>query len=176
VGVDHVSAATVRCEAVGELRVKELDERGNALSGRELSDVCRWLDAKHRYATRLVELQQVAVVASDLDHETRGPETAHPNERFDQKTRMLDHGVREGRRIGVVAKQPLARHGLTDLHQRALRAEKKLQRKPVAWLPCICRKRVLVGGGLVVAAYYCRSTRSSFFADIYTMYEQGQFA
>jgi hypothetical protein len=36
--------------------------------------------------------------------------------------------------------------------------------------------RVLVAGGLVVAAYYCRSTRSSFFADIHTMYEQGQFA
>src|SRR5262245_42813344 len=104
VGVDHVSAAALRCEAEGELLVKELDKRRDALSGRERSDVCRWLDAKDGDATSLVELQQVAVVACDLDNEARGPETAVANQRFDQKTRMLDHGVREGRRIGVIVK------------------------------------------------------------------------
>ena len=132
VGVDDVGELALRCEPAGKLLVEELHDRRNALGlDRELGDVGRWLDAEHRDTALLVELQQVSIVACHLDHKTFRAKTAAGDQRLDQHARVLDHRIGKRGGIGVVAKEPLGRHRFADLYQRAMRAERELQREAV---------------------------------------------
>ena len=132
VGVDDVGELAFRGEPPGKLLVEELNQRRDALGlDRELRDVGRGLDAENRDAALLVELQQISIVARDLDHEACRPETAAADQRLDQRARMLDHRIGKRGGIGVVAEQPLGRHRFADLHQRALRTEIELEREAV---------------------------------------------
>ena len=49
---------------------------GTSLPARDLGDVGGRLDAEHRHAERQEVLQQIAVVAGELDDEAVGPEAA----------------------------------------------------------------------------------------------------
>src|SRR5262245_47895177 len=68
VRVDDVGELPLCCESSSEILVEELDQRWNSfcLDG-ELCDVGGWFDAENRDPPRLIELQQVSVVAGNLD-------------------------------------------------------------------------------------------------------------
>ena len=68
VGVDDVGEPSLRRQPPRKLLVEELDQRRNSFGrDRQLGDVRRRLDAQHRDAMLLVELQQVSVTARHFD-------------------------------------------------------------------------------------------------------------
>ncbi len=134
VGVDHVGALALRARSArGERLAEELDDRvGCRFASATCGDVARRLDAEHRHAGLLVVLQQVAVVAGDLDHQARpAPRPRSSTTRSTMLRACAQHRVGERREVDVVAEQLLGRHGLGDLHQRAGPAEHEVERDSV---------------------------------------------
>ena len=130
VGVDHVGALAERGQVAGDLGAEELTESGDApLVAGHPGDVRGRLDAEHRDALVMVVLEQVAVVARDLDHQAVGAEGLAGHHPAGDALRILDDGVGEGREVEVLAEEHLGRHGLGDLHQRAVGAEHQIERE-----------------------------------------------
>ena len=62
--------------SVGEPRAEEVDPGRDALLDRDLGDVGGRLDAEHGHAERQEMLQQIAVVAGELDDQAVGAKPA----------------------------------------------------------------------------------------------------
>ena len=82
---------------------EEPHHRLDALRPRHLGDVGRRLDAERRDAALDDVLQQVAVVAGDLDHEGVSAEAEALDRRLDVPPGVRDPGVRVGGEVGVLA-------------------------------------------------------------------------
>ena len=90
----------------------------------------------------LIVLQQVAVVARDLDDQAVGVRAAaRAISRAASVLRVPHHRVGERREVEVVAEQLLGRHRLGDLHERARRAEDELERVASAPASSSCSAR-----------------------------------
>ena len=76
VGVDHVGELAVGAQSRGEVGRKEFADRFDATLARYLGDVAGRFDAENRNAGVAIILQQVAVIAGDLDHAASGTERA----------------------------------------------------------------------------------------------------
>ena len=95
---------------------------------RDFRHVERRLDAEHRDAPPLVELQQIAVVARDFDHQALPVQATGLDQLVSELFRVLEHGVGERREVEIIAEERLRRNGLGDLQQRAGTAEGEVQR------------------------------------------------
>ena len=73
VGVDDVGRAAFGGERGGQRLTEELRDRVDAAAAGHLGDVGGRLDAEHRHARRDVVLQQVPVVAGDLETREAAP-------------------------------------------------------------------------------------------------------
>ncbi len=107
VGVYDIGKLPLCGESSSKILIEELDQRWNPFRrDSELGDVGGGFDAENRNPLRLVELQQISIIACHLDDQACGTEAMARDERLDQRARVLDHGVGERGGIGVVAKQP----------------------------------------------------------------------
>src|SRR6266511_1593672 len=67
VGVYDIGKLRLCCESAGQLLIEDLDPRCTAFRASKLRYVGGAFDTENRYALRLVELQQISVIASHLD-------------------------------------------------------------------------------------------------------------
>ncbi len=130
VAVDDVGAAVFLRHLLRQLLGEEGAQRAHAdllrIGGRAIGRV----DAEHRNAPLDIVLEQVAVIARQLDHEAVRVQTALVGARHRIGPRMGQQRGREGREIGiVVGVKDFRRDGFEDLHQRAIRAEGDLERE-----------------------------------------------
>jgi hypothetical protein len=109
-------------------RPKKRCQRRDAPLLRRRGDVARRLDAEHRHAAALEVLQQVAVVAGDLDHLVALAEVEALGHVFDVGLGVAQPGVRIRREIGVVAEDLFRARCLGKLHQEAAAAHVGAQR------------------------------------------------
>ncbi len=129
VGVNHVGSLALRGELCGELRAEEGQQRIDTLGASRRYGTGSRVDAQHRDAPGVVVLQQVAVVAGELDDQALGPQSALRHALLHIARGMPQQRVRERREIRVVgAEQLLGRHGLQDLHECAAGTESHIQR------------------------------------------------
>src|SRR5262249_1041649 len=82
VRMDDVGKFATHSEASGKFLVEELDQRRNPLLNSEVRDVGRRFNAKNLNPARLVELQQISIVAGDLDHPARGAQVVTLDQRL----------------------------------------------------------------------------------------------
>ena len=75
-------------------------------------------------------LEEVAVVARDLDRQAGGGQIARRQDAIDDRPGVLHEGIGRRREIGIVPEQLLGRHGLGDLDEAARRADRQRQREP----------------------------------------------
>jgi hypothetical protein len=87
-----------------------------------LGDVGRGLDAEHGDAAGLEVLQQVAVVAGDLDHLVAGVEAEALHHGRHVGAGVVEHRLRVGGEIGVVGVEDR----LAPLHRRQLHQEARV--------------------------------------------------
>ncbi len=128
VRVHDVRALPGRRQPRRDRRVEELrDGRDAALLG-DLRDVARRLDAEHGDARLPVILEQIAVVAGDLDGEARAAKAAIGDQPPGERLGVPEHRIGERREVEVIAEEYLRRHRLGDLHERAIGAEDEVQR------------------------------------------------
>ena len=102
VGDQEVGAAALGGEPIGDLAAEELDHGLDALLARGLGHVGGGLDAQGRDAELDHMLEQVAVVAGELDDEAVGVEAEAVDGRGDRVACVGDPGVRVGREVGVL--------------------------------------------------------------------------
>jgi hypothetical protein len=73
-------------------------------------------------------LEQVAVVAGDLDHAVLPSERVSVDHRLRVAPRVLHPGVRVGREVRVLGEDLIGRHVLGQLHQQAALADPHVKR------------------------------------------------
>ena len=104
--------------------------RGEALFQRGGRHVAGGVDPEDRDARGCVVLEEVAVVARDLDRQAGGGQIARRQDAIDDRPGVLHEGIGRRREIGIVPEQLLGRHGLGDLDEAARRADRQRQREP----------------------------------------------
>src|SRR6266851_544939 len=129
VGVHDIRESAFAMQLVRDLGAKEFCQSVDSALARPLRDVGGRLDPEHRHAGLLVELQQVAVIAGQLDDEAVAPEPAGLDDAPGALLGVTQHRLGERREIEVVAEQLLRRDRLRDLHQRALGTEREVERE-----------------------------------------------
>ena len=128
VGDEQVGAASVRGELARELAAEEPHDRRDAELARRLGDVRGRLDAERRDAALDEVLQQVAVVARDLDDQAVGAEAEALDRHRRRSACVRDPGVGVRREVGVLGEDVLRRHELLELHQQAVLADLRVER------------------------------------------------
>jgi hypothetical protein len=133
VGMQDLGLDACACEFFGELLGEEGVSGLDSLLARRLDRPFGRVDAEHGDATFGIELQQVAVIARQLDHAGRlGPLL---QARLDVLPRVLDERVDKGTEVGiVVAEELLGGDGLQDLHEGAFFAERDFEWIARLWL------------------------------------------
>ncbi len=129
VRVNDVGAPASTGEAFGEIAVEKFNEgRDASLPLRNCRDVGRRLDTEHGNAAIAIELQQIAIVAGNLDHEVMPGKSPCCDSRFHQLSCVTEHFLRKRRGVDVVRKQHLRWDRLADLRERACGTKIKYQR------------------------------------------------
>ena len=124
VGVDVVQRDELRRPVLGadlgaRLGREERRERRDALLPGRLADVHRRLDPQAPDTARDDVLQQVAVVARDLDDERLGPQPEPLHRAVDEPPRVLHPAGGERREVGVLGERLLGRDQRRQLGQQA---------------------------------------------------------
>jgi len=88
-----------------------------------LGDIRRRIDAEDGNAPLDKELQQVAVIAADLDDSALRPEAQPLGHHLDVSPSVIEPSIRIGRKIRVFRKDMLRRHILLQLHKQAIAAD-----------------------------------------------------
>ena len=115
----EVGPVTRRGEPPGGVAAEEGDVCGHPALDGDAGDVGRRLDAEHRHALGDEVLQQVAVVARDLDDLTLGSETEALDHRCDVGLRVPQPTGGEAGEVGVIRKDRLGALEGFELHQPA---------------------------------------------------------
>ena len=128
VGVNDVGRAAFGSERCGQRFAEELRI---VSMPRPRPPPRYWWPARCRapHARRDVVLQQVPVVARDLDDARGRAESALPNQASHQRAGVCHHLVGIGREVRVGAEQALGRHQIGQLHQRTILAADHFQRE-----------------------------------------------
>ncbi len=146
VGDDDVGALALGDELGRELGTEEPGERGNTGRVRGRGLIGRGVDAEHRHAELGEVLQQVTVVARDLDDEARRTEPALGDETQHVLAAVAQQLVGERREVEVVVDEHLVgRHLLQQLDERAVRAERDVEREALLELEVEARGDQRVG-------------------------------
>ncbi len=127
---DGIGRAVLGDDGPGELRAEEVDDRRHARRDRRRGRAGRGVDAQHGDAALDEVLQEVAVVAGDLDHEAVGSQPELLDQAHGVEPGVLDEVGRERRVVRVaLVEQHLARHGLGQLRQAAGLAQRHRERE-----------------------------------------------
>ena len=127
VGMDDGGRLALGDQPLGEVLAEELRDGGDPSLARDDCDVLGGLDAEDLDPDIAVVLQEVPVVARDLDDEIVRAERALGAGSRDEISRVRQHRVREGREVHVVAEQELGRHRIRDLQERTPRAIREIE-------------------------------------------------
>ncbi len=119
----------------GGFNAEKLRDRRYPFFRRDGRDVRRRFDAQDRNARFNEVLQQVTVVACDLDDEAGGIESEPRQHQLRVTLAVLEPAVRIGRKISIVAEEFLRARNLVQLYQEAFAADIGVQR--------VCRFRRL---------------------------------
>ena len=117
---DEVRTNTTAREVRGALLAEEADLRRDPCLDRGLGDVRSGFDTEHRDAARDKVLEQVAVVARDLDDEAVGPEVESVDRLVCVTACVFDPGIGIRREVGVVGEDLLGWHHVVDLYEQTL--------------------------------------------------------
>ena len=128
VGDQQVRLAALGNEAGRELPAEELDHGLDPPFPGRLRDVGRGLDPQRGYAALDDVLEQVAVVAGQLDHLAVLPQPEALDHGGHVVARVGDPGIRIGREVCVLGEDRLRRHQLLELYEQALLADPHVQR------------------------------------------------
>ena len=128
VEADEVGRAVLLAHLPAGLRGEERRERRHALLAGGLADVDRRLDAQAADPACDDVLQQVAVVARDLDDERVLVEPEPLHGRVDEPARVLHPRRRERGEVGVLGERLLRGDQRRDLREQALLADAHVQR------------------------------------------------
>ena len=126
---DQVGLPALGAQRLGERDAEELDPGRNALGERDLGHVRGGLDAEHRHAKRQEMLQQIAVVARQLDHQAVRAEREALRDHRAIRLGVGDPAGRVGREVGVFAEDVLRAHVLAELDQKAPAAHQRVERE-----------------------------------------------
>ena len=126
---DQVGLPALGAQRLGERDAEELDPGRDALGERDLGHVGGGLDAEHGHAERQEMLQQIAVVARQLDHQAVRPEPEALRDHRAVGLGVGDPAGRVGREIGVFAEDVLRAHVLAELDQEAAAAHQRMERE-----------------------------------------------
>ena len=125
---DEIGAPVLTGDPLADLGAEELLDRGNAPLPRDGGDVPGRLDPEHTDAERLHELEEIPVVARDLDDEAPGPEAEPLRDRLDVAARMLEPRLGVRREVGVLPEDALRRDDGRQLDEEARPADEREQR------------------------------------------------
>ena len=119
---------------------EKCDLRFNASGFRGFGDIGRRLYSENRNTFGQKMLQQITVVAGNLDNEGIAVKSELLRQFIGESPRMFNPTAGEGRKIGVVGKNILRRNHVLDLHQKAVPANPRMQaigllRRDIALLP-----------------------------------------
>jgi len=128
VAQDEIGLAALQDELDRELAPEELDQRLDAPGRGRLSDIGRGLDAQRRDALLDEVLEQVAVVAPELDDEALGPEREPVGDHRDVVLRVLEPRRGERREVGVLGEDAIGSDVLVELHEEAVGAHPNVKR------------------------------------------------
>ena len=122
--MDHICEQTLAGEGAGQRGPEKGLDRPNALGTGRGCRTGRRIDADDRNAAYGIVLEEIAIIACELDNEAFRPKLALDKARGDVLGRVLDKDVAERGEIGIVgAKQLFRRDGMEDLDKRAARTE-----------------------------------------------------
>ena len=110
------------------LRAEKLDHRRDADRFRSTGDVRRRLDPEHRNAALEEVLEEVAVVARDLDHAGALVEAEPCAHLIGVAARVIDPARRIRRKVRVVGEDLLGRGGRRQLDEQAFVADERAER------------------------------------------------
>ena len=125
---DQIGPAALAGELPRQVSPKNSTSVGTPISLRVGRHRIGRVDAEHRYAHRDEVLEQVAVVARNLDHQTVRIEREAAARHFAVLGRMRQPIIGVGREVDVVAEQLLRRHVIVQLHEFAALAHLRTQR------------------------------------------------
>src|SRR5205085_11126259 len=125
----EVGAPARRGEPRRGLAAEELDFRRNPPLARDLGDVRGRLDPEHRDPALDEVLEEVAVVAGDLDHVRALAEFEAGGRHLRVPPAVLEPAARIGREVGVVGEDRLRRLELPELDEEALVAGERAERE-----------------------------------------------
>ena len=117
---DQVGLLALRRQLARRPLAEERDQGRDALLDGHLRHVGRRLDAEDGDALLHEVLQQVAVVARDLDHEAVLPEAEPLRDHVRVAAHVLDPAVGVRGEVGVLGEDRLRADVLLELHQEAL--------------------------------------------------------
>ena len=115
-------------EVAGGLTPEERHASGNAFALRDGRHIRGGLDSKRRNPTCDEVLEQIPVVAGQLDHLVIDPEAPPRDHLLGVGARVRDPAVRIRREIGVVGKNRLGLHVFLKLHEKAVVTDEHMQR------------------------------------------------
>ena len=153
VAEEEVGADALATRLAGQLGAEELDACRDAAFNRRRRDVRGRLDPEHGDAALDEVLEQVAVVARDLDDLAVGAEAEPLRHIADVGTGVLEPAPRERREVRVVAEDVLRRLEFGQLHEeavarrrrraagRTVRLDRAGQAPGRSWRAATCRGR-----------------------------------
>ena len=128
VGHHQVGLAPFAGQPAGQLLAEELGQGGDPSFGGHLGHVAGRLDPEHRDPPGDEVLQQVAVVAGQLDDQALGAQPEPLGGQVGVVAGVAHPGVGVGREVGVLGEDRLRGHVPLQLHQPALLADVGPQR------------------------------------------------
>ena len=129
VAYDQVGLPPLAREPGRRLASEELDERRDPSLLGHLGHVGRRLDPEHRDTGLHEPLEEVAVVARDLDDRALGAEAEARNRRLDVGLRVPHPALRDRGEVDVVREDVLGRLDLLKLDEEAPVADVRVQRQ-----------------------------------------------
>ena len=124
----QVGAPSLRRQPAGQVATEELHHGLDSALARRLRDVGGGLDSERRDAAVADVLEQVPVVARQLDHGAAGVEAESLHGHVHVAARVLDPGVRVRREVRVLLEDVRRGHELLELHEEAALTDLRVER------------------------------------------------
>src|SRR4029077_1863668 len=119
VGVNDIGAPTLRSQSRRKFAPEKVFDRvDTTLLPRDLRDIACRLDSQHVNGVSSIVLENVAVIARNLDDKTTTVPVAVDDRSLGDLFRMREKGVGKGGAINIVAKQNFRRDRNRKLNQR----------------------------------------------------------
>jgi hypothetical protein len=110
------------------LHAKKLDQCPDSPLFGGTGNVCCRINAEDRNAFPDKELQQIAIIAANLDNLARGPKVEPFGDRVDVLPSVLEPCIGKRRKIGILRKDMPGRDIFLQLYKKALSADKGSER------------------------------------------------